>query len=342
MAVFNSSSKCPQSSIILPTEPSLLPPINLPQESFEHAPLQAFALIHLLDQLPNLPHNILLVIQIHLFQIQLLKQLFNPLLLSRILTPVAFIQHLSLLRARLLQRLVDNPRALVVLDVCADLPNRLRRAICVEVVVLDLEVFAEGDEYVFAGFEIGGGGELEVVEGEGDGEVEGVVSRLVDDNEAVFFRGEIVEVDVIFGRGEEVAELADLGLEGGGVEELDHVRVARMAPEVFLQEHVYRHFEHEGVVDRNHAYPGLTVPARLAAAGYRRVHHVVGDEEECLQEFGEPAEGCGEEVFGFVEGAGEEEGGGVWDGEAAVAFSAHGVVVERLNASSILASRKKD
>lgn len=41
-----------------------------------------------------------------------------------------------------------------------------------------------------------------------------------------------------------------------------------------------------------------------------------------MKELGEPAEGRGEEVFRFFEGAGEEEGGGVWDGEAAVAFSA--------------------
>lgn len=35
-------------------------------------------------------------------------------------------------------------------------------------------------------------------------------------------------------------------------------------------------------------------------------------------------------VFGGVEGAIEEEGGGVGDGEAAVAFSAEGVGVEGL------------
>ena len=32
------------------------------------------------------------------------------------------------------------------------------------------------------------------------------------------------------------------------------------------------------------------------------------------------------ELFGLVEGAGEKEGGGVDDGHAAVAFTAHGVV----------------
>ena len=111
------------------------------------------------------------------------------------------------------------------------------------------------------------------------------------------------------------------------MEELNHVRVAGVAAEVFLEEYVYGGFEHEGVVDGDHADARFAVPARLAAARYGGVHYVVGDEEECLEELGEPAEGCGVEVFGWGEGAGEEVGGGVGDGEAPVAFSAEGVVV---------------
>lgn len=193
---------------------------------------------------------------------------------------------------------------------------------------MDLEVLAQGNKYGLAGPEVGGRSELEVIKGKGDGEVEGVVGRFIYDDEAVFFRGEVVEVDTIFRRGEEVAELADFGLESDAVEQLDHIGVAGMLAEVFLEEDVEGHFEHEGVIDGDHADAGLAVPARLAAARDGGVHHVVGDEEECLQEFGEPAEGGGEEVFAFGEGAGEEEGGGVDDGEAAVAFSAQGVVVE--------------
>ncbi len=307
-----------------------LPPVNLPQESFKHALLQPLALVQILNQLFNLAHDILLVVQIDLFQLQLLKHSLDPPLLCRILAPVALVQHPPLLRARLLERLVDDPGALVVLDVGADLANGLGGAVGVEVVVLHLEVFAEGDEDGLGGLEVGGGGELEVVEGEGDGEVEGVVGGFVDDDEAVLLRGEVGEVDVVLGGREEVAELADFGLEGGGVEELEHVDVGGVGAEVLLQEDVDGHFEHEGVVDGDHADARVAVPAGLAAAGDGGVHHVVGDEEEGLEELGEPAEGGGEEVVGVGEGAGEEEGGGVGDGEAAVAFAAEGVVVEGL------------
>lgn len=138
----------------------------------------------------------------------------------------------------------------------------------------------------------------------------------------MFLGGEVVEIDVVLGRGEQVAELADLGLEGGGVEELEHVGVGGVGAEVLLEEDVEGHFEHEGVVDGDGADARFAVPAGLAAARDGGVHDVVRDEEEGLQELREPAEGGGVEVFGRGEGAGEEEGGGVGDGEAAVAFPA--------------------
>lgn len=56
------------------------------------------------------------------------------------------IKHLALLGRRKLERRVDVPRALVVQDVSPDLANVLGEAVAVEVVVLDLEVLAEGDE----------------------------------------------------------------------------------------------------------------------------------------------------------------------------------------------------
>lgn len=226
--------------------------------------------------------------------------------------------------------MVDDPAALVVLDVGADFADDLGGAVGVEVVVLDLEVFAEGDEDVVGLFEIVGRGEGEVVEGEGDGEVEGVVGGFVDDDEAVFLGAELREVDVVFRRGEQVAQLADFGLEGGGVEEFEELGVVGVGVEVLFKEDVDGGFEHEGVVDGDHAHFRELVPAGLAAAGLRRVHDVVRDEEEGLEEFGEPAEGGGVEEFGLVKGAGEEEGSCVDDGHATIAFAAHCVVVEGL------------
>lgn len=132
---------------------------------------------------------------------------------------------------------------------------------------------------------------------------------------------------MVFRGGEQVAELADFGLEGCIVEEFEEVGVGGVGFEVVAEEDVDGGFEHEGVVDGDHADFGDFIPAGLAAAGLGGVHDVVGDEEEGLEEFGEPAEGGGVEEFGGVEGALEEDGGGVDDGHAAVAFAAHGVVV---------------
>ena len=70
---------------------------------------------------------------------------------------------------------------------------------------MDLEVFAEGDEDVFAYLEVFGGCDFEVVQGEGDGEVETVVGGFVDDNEGVFLNREFRKIDMIFWRGYQIA-----------------------------------------------------------------------------------------------------------------------------------------
>ena len=111
------------------------------------------------------------------------------------------------------------------------------------------------------------------------------------------------------------------------MEEFEEFDVGRVRFEVFFQEDVDAGFVQEGVVDGDHADAGFFVPAGLAAARDAAVHYVVGDEEEGLEELGEPAEGGGCLVLAGVEGLFEEEGGGVGDGEAAVEFASHGVVV---------------
>jgi len=164
------------------------------------------------------------------------------------------------------------------------------------------------------------------VQREGDGEVKGVIGGFVDDDEAVFGGAEAGQVDVVLGRGEEVAQLAQLGLEGDLVEEVDQVDVGRVGAEVGAQEDVEGGFEHEGVVDGHHAYPRLAVPAGVAPSRVGGVHDVVADEEEGLEQLREPAEGAGEFVLGGGERGGGEEGAGVDDGEAAVVFSAEGII----------------
>lgn len=65
----------------------------------------------------------------------------------------------------------------------------------------------------------------------------------------VFFYGEVVEVDDVFGGGEEVVELVYFGLEGDFVEEFEEVDVVGVVVEVFFEEGVDGCFEYESVVD---------------------------------------------------------------------------------------------
>lgn len=138
---------------------------------------------------------------------------------------VVFLKHLALGGGADSQGLVNEPGAFVVLDVGTDLANVLGLAEVVEVVILRLEVLTEGNEDRFGLLEVLGRGEAGLVESEDDGEVEGVVGGFVDDDELELVHGEVVQVDLVFGGCEQVAELAELGLEGDFVEEFDKVEV---------------------------------------------------------------------------------------------------------------------
>ena len=66
------------------------------------------------------------------------------------------------------------------------------------------------------------------------------------------------------------------------MEKLEDIYIGGMLSEVFLQKHVDGHFQHECIVDGDHAYAGLSIPTWLTAACDRGVHYVVGDQEESL------------------------------------------------------------
>lgn len=304
--------------------------VNLGQESFKHALLEPLGLINLADPLPDLSDKLLLIILVALLKLEIVIQLLDDRLLGLVLAAVVLLEDLALVGGDNGKSLVYEPGALVVHDVGADLANVLGKSKVVEVVVLDLEVLTQRDEDGLGLLEVGGGGDVEEEQRESDGEVEGVIGRLVDDDEAVLLHGEVVEVDDVLGGGEEVAELAHLGLEGDLVEELEEVDVAGVVAEVLLEEGVDGRLEHESVVDGDHADALVAVPAGLAAAGDGRVHDVVRDEEEGLEELGHPAEGGRLEVLIFGEGSAEEEGDGVGDRHAAVALAADGIDLEGL------------
>lgn len=170
-------------------------PLNLPlltalvdlfQETFKHALLQPLRLVHVRNQLPNLADSLLLVCQVDLIQLQFGEHLFHSGLFVSVLVAVVFIEHLALLGRGALEGLVDNPGAFIILNVSANLPDRFRGAVRVEIIVLDLKVFAQGDEDIAGLAEVAVGGELKIVEGESDGEVEAVIGGFVGDDKGVF------------------------------------------------------------------------------------------------------------------------------------------------------------
>jgi hypothetical protein len=74
------------------------------------------------------------------------------------------------------------------------------------------------------------------------------------------------------------------------MEQLNQIEVRRVRAKVLLEDQIYGGFEHEGVIDSNHAHAGLTVPARFSSSSDTRVHDIIADKKEGLQEFRQPAQ----------------------------------------------------
>lgn len=104
-----------------------------------------------------------------------------------------------------------------------------------------------------------------------------------------------------------------------------------MRAEVLLEERVDGRLEHEGVVDRDHADVWLAVPAGRAAASDTAVHDIVRYKEESLQELGHPSKCRGLEELLFAQGRFLQEGDGVGNRQASIAFSTDGVGIQRLD-----------
>lgn len=310
--------------------------VDLAQERLEDLLLQTRGLVNGSNLGADLPDSLLLVLLVDILNVELFVESLDLGLLLSVLAAVSRVEHLALLRVAALKGLVDHPRALVVLDIGSDLANEGRVTIGIEVVILHLEVLAQGDEDVVGLLEVAGGRELKVVEGQSNGEVEAVVRGFIGDDEHILFQGEVVEVDLVFGGGDQVAQLAQFGLPGDLVEQLEEIDVGGVRAEVLLQDDIDSGLEHEGVVDGNHAHSVVAVPAGLTTTGDGAIHHVIADQEESLKQLGEPAQSA--EVFELfiVERLLQESQTGVGDGETTVELSTGDVDIDGLSEDHIV------
>lgn len=114
------------------------------------------------------------------------------------------------------------------------------------------------------------------------------------------------------------------------MEELDDIDVGGVRAEALLQDEVDSPLQHEGVVDGDQTNTLVTVPAGQATTGNGTVHKIIADQEEGLEQLGEPAQDA--QVLELLVGQGliQEGESGVGDGEATVELSAGDIGVQRL------------
>ena len=314
--------------------------VNLSKERLEDFLLQTRRLINGCDLVPDTPNNIVLVLFVDILQVELLVQGLDLGLGLRFLAAVVLVKQFTLLRGATLQSLVDQPRALVVLDIGSNLANEGRVTVRIQVVVLDLEVLAQGNENVMGLAEVVGGSELEVVKCQRNGEVETVVGSLVGHNEHVLVHREVVQVHLVLRGRDQIALLTQLRLPGNLVEQFQKVHVRWVRTEVLLQDHIDSGLEHESVVDGNQSHPIMAVPAGLATTSDRSVHHVVTNQEKRLQKLCEPSQRT--EMLELLVVEGLESQARVRDGETTVQLSTRHVGVEGLQEHSAVSSHPSD
>ena len=303
--------------------------VNLAQERLKHLLLQSGRLINGRDLIADVRNHLLLVVLVDVLQVELLVQSLHLGLELSVLSAVGSVEQLALLGIAALQGLVDQPRALVVLDIGTDFANEGRVTVRIQVVVLDLEVLTQGDEDIMGDLKVLGSGKLEVVQRQRNGEVETVVCRLIGDNEHVLVHGEVVEVDIVLGSCNQVAQLAQFRLPGDLVEKFEEVDVGRVRAEVLLEDHIDSGLEHEGVVDGDQTDSVLAVPAGLATTGDGAVHNVIADQEESLKQLSEPAQGA-EVLELLISERLFQSQTGVGDGETAIQLSTRDIDIHGL------------
>lgn len=59
---------------------------------------------------------------------------------------------------------------------------------------------------------------------------------------------------------------------------------------MLLEDNVDAGLEHERVIDGDEAHSGVAVPARLATTSDRAIHHIIADQEESLEQLGQPTQ----------------------------------------------------
>lgn len=269
--------------------PLLLAFVNLVKEDLKDFTLEASRLIDLGNSRSKISSNLLLIIQKVLGNVKLIKNSLNLGLSLGALDTVVLVKNLALLRVGLLEGLVDDPAALVVLNIGTDLANDSGVTVAVKVVILNLEVLTERKEDVFSLLEVLGRGDASHVHGEGNRKVERVESSLVSDNVRVLLKRKLGKVNLVFGGSEKIKKLTKLSLESNLVEELNKINVVGLLLEVVLEENVDGGLEHKGVVDGNHTNLGVLVPARLTSAGDGAIHNIVSYQEVGLQKLDTPS-----------------------------------------------------
>mmetsp|Transcript_8280 Transcript_8280/g.20886 ORF Transcript_8280/g.20886 Transcript_8280/m.20886 type:complete len:443 (+) Transcript_8280:128-1456(+) len=263
--------------------------VNLLEEELEDAPRQ-IGLLDVRAHRHDLVVRLLLVLAVKILQSEVLVHLTNRELLGGIYLALAVmvLQVLFLLwAAQVVEGVAEQPPALFVLDVGANLSQLLRRCERVQVVILRLKVHPHVDQRFSRRIE-----SFAVVDSCHDHAqryraVERIKGGLVLHDQGPPVQGEVVQTDI---HAQQIQKLAAFGLERCLEEEVDQLGVVWLSPKVAFQCPEDEHFDHESIVYRDLLHMLMLVPTKLPSACLGIVHEIVRDQQPCLEPFDAPTQ----------------------------------------------------
>mmetsp|Transcript_62860 Transcript_62860/g.168398 ORF Transcript_62860/g.168398 Transcript_62860/m.168398 type:complete len:263 (-) Transcript_62860:143-931(-) len=202
---------------------------------------------------------------------------------------VVVIQNFALFRSANSKSSDDQPRTFLVLYVRANLTEVFRATETIQIIVLNLEIFAHS-QTDFPDF-IQRSRLVHPCEDQPSSHrhIKRVERSLVLDNHLVALHSEAREVQPTARSFScHIQKLAHLSLHRNLVKETDKAWVGRMVGEVLFDEKINTRLKNKSVIHCHHPHLRKLVPARLSTPCNRIVHDVIKHQETGLKEFDAP------------------------------------------------------
>ena len=189
------------------------------------------------------------------------------------------------------ERLHDQPSTFVILNVGTNFSNGVWIAKAIQIIILNLKVFAHGATNALGegiGVGIAGSGQDQA---HGDGQIETIKGGFVFDDALITIEGKAIQIDdrsvvvvviIRLGLTGEIEQLSQFGFLNNIQQQFDQIKIKGFVSKVTTQQAKDETFQQEGIINGNQLDVGQLVPAGLSATRLTVIHDIVRHQKEGL------------------------------------------------------------